>query len=47
MSVTDEIRQRVNKKRWERWRARQDKEREKTYFYCWDEVVCKCDELRK
>jgi len=34
MSVTDEIRQRVNKKRWERWRARQDKEREKTYFYC-------------
>ena len=21
MSVTDEIRQRVNKKRWERWRA--------------------------
>jgi len=44
MSVTDEIRQRVNKKRWERWRARQDKEREKTYFYCWDEVVCKCDE---
>ena len=26
----------INKKRWERWRAKQKTEREKTCFYCWD-----------
>lgn len=37
MSVVDDIRQRINKRRWERWRARQNKEREKSYCY-WGEV---------
>ncbi len=35
MKVIDDRRQKINKKRWERWRARQDKEREKSYFFCW------------
>lgn len=27
----------INKIRWEKWRTKQDKDREKTYFYCWGE----------
>jgi len=27
----------INKIRWERWRAKQKTEREKTCFYCWDQ----------
>jgi len=30
-----DIENEINKIRWERWRAKQDKEREKTYFHCW------------
>jgi len=37
MSAMDERRQEINKKRWERWRAQQNKEREKSYFHCWGE----------
>jgi len=33
MGIMDEIRRRINKSRWERWRAkRNNKEREKSYF---------------
>ena len=35
-----DIENKINKKRWERWRAKQDKEREKTYFHCWSGVWC-------
>jgi len=31
-----EIRRQINK-RWEKWRAKQNKVREKTYFHCWNE----------
>lgn len=27
----------VNKRMWEEWRAKQDAEREKTYFHCWND----------
>lgn len=33
------VRQEINKIRWEKWRAKQNKEREKTYFHCWGEVL--------
>jgi len=34
----EEIRRRINKRRWERWRAKQNnKEREKSYCYSWGE----------
>ncbi len=32
----------INKMRWERWRAQQDKDREKTYFYCWADIDWDC-----
>jgi len=32
-----DIENEINKIRWERWRAKQKTEREKTYFYCWDQ----------
>ena len=32
-----DIENEINKKRWERWRAKQKIEREKTCFYCWDQ----------
>jgi len=35
MSAIDERRQEINKMRWEKWRAEQKNEREKTYFHCW------------
>ena len=44
-----DIENEINKKRWERWRAKQKAEREKTYFYCWDqwsnwgEAICNCE----
>lgn len=44
MSVKDEIRQKINKKRWERWRAQQNKERQKTYFFCWNEWSDYCED---
>jgi len=31
-----DIENEINKIRWERWRAKQKAEREKTCFYCWD-----------
>ncbi len=41
MGVIEEMRRRINKIRWERWRAKQNnKEREKSYFYCWSDVGC-------
>jgi len=39
----------INKIRWERWRAKQKTEREKTCFYCWDnwgEVSYHCGNSR-
>ena len=33
MGVIEEMRRRINKIRWERWRAKQNKELEKSYFY--------------
>lgn len=33
MGVIEKIRQEINKKRWERWRAQQNVKREKTYCY--------------
>lgn len=33
-----DIENEINKKRWERWRAKQKTEREKTCFYCWSGV---------
>jgi len=41
MNVIDGIRPEVNKKRWERWRAQQNVEREKTYCY-WGEWSGNC-----
>ncbi len=35
MGVIEEIRRRINKIRWERWRAKQNKELEKSYCYAW------------
>ena len=32
-----DIENEINKIRWERWRAKQKAEREKTCFYCWDQ----------
>jgi len=37
MGVIEEIRLRINRSRWERWRAKQDKELEKSYCYSWGE----------
>ena len=37
MGVIEEIRLRINKIRWERWRAKQNKELEKSYCYAWGE----------
>ena len=34
MKVIEGLIREINKRRWERWRARQNKEREKSYFYC-------------
>ena len=34
----EELENAINKIRWERWRARQKTEREKTCFYCWDDT---------
>ncbi|KAF5431772.1 hypothetical protein C5S36_09865 [Candidatus Methanophagaceae archaeon] len=31
------VRQEINKIRWEKWRAKQNNEREKTYFHCWSD----------
>lgn len=33
-----EIRRQINKRKWEKWKAKQNKVREKTYFHCWNEV---------
>ncbi len=33
-----EIRRQINKRRWKKWKAKQNKVREKTYFHCWNEV---------
>ena len=44
-----DIENEINKKRWERWRAKQKAEREKTCFYCWGqwsnwgEAICNCE----
>ncbi|MEA2074729.1 MAG: hypothetical protein U9O85_03220 [Euryarchaeota archaeon] len=42
----DKLRQETNKMRWEKWRAEQKTEREKTYFHCWgdwsDVTACEC-----
>ena len=35
MGVIEEIRRRINKSRWERWRAKQNKELKKNYCYAW------------
>ena len=37
MGVIEEMRRRINKIRWERWRAKQNKELEKSYCYSWVE----------
>ena len=54
-----DIENEINKIRWERWRAKQKAEREKTYFYCWGQwnqwnnwsdvppEKCGCDECPK
>ncbi|HDS45126.1 MAG TPA: hypothetical protein ENN68_03380 [Methanomicrobia archaeon] len=42
MSAIEDRRQEINKKRWERWRAQQNVEREKTYCY-WGEWSDHCD----
>lgn len=45
MSAIEERRQEINKKRWERWRAKQNVERGKTYCYWgdWSDVTaCEC-----
>jgi len=34
MDGSDKIEQEINKRKWERWRARQETEREKPYFFC-------------
>ena len=54
MGVIEEMRRRINKIRWERWRAKQNKELEKSYFYAWGESwsdvppeKCGCDECPK
>ena len=33
-----DIENEINKIRWERWRAKQKTEREKTCFYCWEGI---------
>ena len=35
MGVIEEIRRGIDKIRWERWRAKQNKELEKNYCYAW------------
>ena len=35
MGVIEEMRRRINKIRWERWRAKQNKELKKSYCYAW------------
>jgi len=35
VGVIDKVRQEINKKRWERWRANQKTKREKSYCYSW------------
>lgn len=50
MRVINEIRQEINKKRWEGWRAKQNKEREKTYCYWgnwgnWSEWSDCCEDI--
>jgi len=59
MGVIEEMRRRINKSRWERWRAKRNKELEKSYFYVrgewnqwgnWSDVPpeeCGCDECPK
>lgn len=37
MDAEEDIENAINKIRWEQWRAKQKTEREKTYFYCWEE----------
>ncbi|RZN15312.1 MAG: hypothetical protein EF812_02890 [Methanosarcinales archaeon] len=34
----------VNRARWESWRAEQKTEREKTYFYCWNDWSDVCED---
>ena len=38
------VRQEINKIRWEKWRAKQNNEREKTYFHCWGESSDYCED---
>ena len=59
MGVIEEIRRRIDKIRWERWRAKQNKELKKSYCYAWGEwnqwgnwsdvspEKCGCDECPK
>ena len=46
MRRQEKIRQEINKIRWEKWRAEQKNEREKTYFHCWGDwgnvTACEC-----
>jgi len=37
IGVIEEMRRMINKIRWERWRAKQNKELEKSYCYAWGE----------
>jgi hypothetical protein len=44
MNVIDELRQEINKKRWEKWRLQQKTKREKTYCY-WGEWSDSCEDI--
>ena len=38
--VIEEMRRRINKIRWERWRAKQNKELEKRYLFTFFKLIC-------
>ena len=45
MGVIEEMRRRINKSRWERWRAKRNKELEKSYCYAPPPVTDTCEPI--